>query len=183
MLFRSNNVIYHSVVLTGIMTIIRFQQANIFNKIGEYDLCLFYGHHGMAFGLGYNLLKKQYPILSEIDMPFERSYIELEKNKFLVCIPKRYLSDNEMKESIFYWLNFAKENNLKSIVLTGARDSSKINISDIPSALENDNKRVKFIAKILREWLSSNRSVLTEVLLIAKSDNYSRNFYKGPYVM
>ncbi len=163
------------------MTTIQFKQGNIFNEgIGKYDLCLFYGSHGMAFGIGYWVIKDKYEVLNEIDSPFEsipNKAIQYSPNKYLVCVPGDYMSNEEFKDNLTSWLEFANKNKkIESIALTGVRDSSKLSITDISLAKQNDDNRVTFIVEILKDWLQGNKSTIHDVLLIAMSDNYIRNF-------
>lgn len=162
------------------MTTIKFKQGNIFEKcIGIYDLCLYYGHHGMAFGLGYSSIKDKFNVFRNIEMPFDSNpnmAITYSENKYLVCVPHDYMSNDELKSNLTEWLNYTLKNNIKTIALTGVRDSLKVGITDINVAKENDNNRVRFIVDVLTKWLKNNNSEIKEILLIAMSDNYTRKF-------
>jgi len=159
------------------MTTIKFKQGNIFEKgFGIYDLCLYYGHYGKSFGSGYASKKDKFPILENFSNPFETGPITLNNGNVVSCIPKDLMSDKELEENLIKWLEFAKTNGHKTIALTGVRDSSKVKINDINIAKENDNNRVRFIVKFLQNWIKNNNSGITEILLIAMSDNYIRNF-------
>ena len=162
------------------MTVIKFKRGNIFDVgIGKYDLCLFYGHHGMAFGLGYSIVQEKYEVFRNIESPFTLmpntpiTYLGI---KSLVCIPNDYMSDDEIRNDLIAWLEFAKQNEYKSIASTGVRNSSNIGVLDIELLRQNDDDRVRFIVQILEEWLRQNNSKIENVLLIAMSDNFTRNY-------
>lgn len=162
------------------MTHLHFKDGDIFDyAIGKHDLTLFYGQMGMAFGLGYNFAKEKYQKFAEIHDPFETHAnipIEYEKGKFLVCIPAETLSDEEMQDSLVHWLNYAKQNNLHSLALDGCRDSSKDINADISEREENDNNRVRFIVELTKKWIAENPSTINEVMFIAMSNNFTRNY-------
>ena len=159
------------------MTTIIFKQGNIFEKcIGIYDLCLYYGHYGMSFGMGYNTSINKFPILVDFSEPFGVGPITLDNGKVMVCIQKDLMSNTELEDDLINRLNYAKFYGLKTIALTGVRDSLKVGITDINIAKENDNNRVRFIVDVLTKWLKNNNSEIKEILLIAMSDNYTRNF-------
>jgi hypothetical protein len=170
------------------MAIIEFKKGSIFNQcIGTYDVCIFYGHHGMSFGLGYSLISNEFPVLKSYPKPFETGVIQLDNSRFLCCVHRDQMTDKEIEIDIIKWLDFTNDKGLNTIALTGTRDSEKyIKINEennkehseqtINALIDNDNQRVKFIVEVISKWLKSNKSVITKVLLIAKSDNYTRNF-------
>jgi len=164
------------------MATIKFNQGNIFEKgIDKYELCLFYGHHGMAFGLGYSLVKDRHEAFRNIESPFDsnpNNAIEYSPNKYLVCVPHDFMTDDELNSNLTEWLGFANKNQIKKIALTGVRDSAKQSLTDKTQARQNDDNRVKYIVEFLKEWLTANSSSIKEVLLIAMSDNYTRNYHE-----
>ena len=116
------------------MTTIKFAQDNIFEKgIGKYDLCVFYGHHNMAFGLGYSLIKEKYKEFKITENPFEtmpsKPIIYADKKAF-VCVPHDFMSNENLRIDLTYWLKYATDNNLKTIAITGVRDIAKKEIID-----------------------------------------------------
>jgi hypothetical protein len=172
------------------MAIIEFKKGSIFNKcIGVYDVCIFYGHHGMSFGLGYSIISNEFPVLKSHPRPFETGVIQLDNSRFLCCVNRNQMTDKEIEIDIIKWLEFTNDKGLNTIALTGTRDSEKyIKINEannkehseqtisINQLIDNDNQRVKFIVEVISKWLKSNKSVITKILLIAMSDNYTRNF-------
>jgi hypothetical protein len=162
------------------MTTIKFKNGNMFDQcIGKYDLFLFYGNNGMAFGLGYLFLRDRYNEFKNIGNPFAthaNQPIPYSNNKKLVCIPADYMTNDELSDNLTLWLEYAREQKFRKISLTGVRDSLKIGMTDITEAKINDNNRVKFIVEFIKKWLQSNKSNIMEVLLISASDNYTRNY-------
>jgi len=168
------------------MTTIKFAQDNIFEKgIGKYDLCVFYGHHNMAFGLGYSLIKEKYKEFKITENPFEtmpsKPIIYADKKAF-VCVPHDFMSNENLRIDLTYWLKYATDNNLKTIAITGVRDIAKKEIIDINLAKENDNNRVTFIVETLKNWLIQTKPDIREILLIAISNNYTRNYNNPIYI-
>jgi hypothetical protein len=172
------------------MAIIRFKQGDIFEHgVGKCGLCLFYGHHGMAFGLGYESVKDKYDAFRNTEYPFDtnpNSAIEYSRNKYFVCVPHDYMSDNELLINLTEWLNFAHKNKIEKVALTGVRDSTKQAQTDINQERKNDRQnddiRVKFIVKIVEDWFRDTKPFTEEILLIAMSDNYTRN-YQEPIII
>ena len=94
------------------------------------------------------------------------------------------MSDKELTENLIQWLTYADERGMQTIGLTGVRDSAKHDIigRDIKSLVDSDNRRVALIVDVLKQWLSVKKRAITEILLISRSDNFTRNFPKPIYV-
>lgn len=163
------------------MTTINFQQGDIFKHgIGEYDLCILYGHEGMAFGSGLRQMRERFQPFKEIEHPFEETPNELvfyEDHKALVFVPADFMSEKELKENLKHWLTIAEKQNFSAIAMTGVRDSAKKHLNAMDGA-KNDDQRVAFIVCFLQKWFVEHKTKtkIKEILLIAMSDNYIRNF-------
>lgn len=139
----------------------------------------------MSFGLGYGTVRQHYEAFMAIEDPFTtmpNKPINYSNNKYLVCVPHDFMSDSEVENNLIEWLNFAHEKGVDKIALTGVRDSSKITLCDKELGRQNDNNRVKFIVDTITKWLKSNKTGIKEVLLIAMSDNFTRNYTRPIYI-
>jgi len=165
------------------MATINFKRGDIFKQgINHYDLCILYGHDGMAFGHGLHQMIEDYAPMRTLERPFEENPNELifyEENRALVLVPKDYMSDKELEKNLNHWLTTSDKQNFSSIALTGVRNSVKTNLNAEEGA-KNDDQRVAFIVCFLQKWLIEhrNKTGIKDIMLIAMSDNFTRNFSK-----
>ncbi len=161
------------------MTTITAKRGDLFEEaVGFCGLFIYHGRPGMSFFPGYRRLMKKFPILNQHPDPFNKGPITLDNGSQFLCILADYMSDKELTENLIQWLTYANEEGLKTIGLTGVRDSAKHNIigRDIKSLVDSDNRRVELIVDVLRRWLLSQPHPITKILLISMSDNFTRNF-------
>jgi hypothetical protein len=167
------------------MTTILFKRGDLFEEaVGVCGLFIYHGRPGMSFFPGYRRLMKKFPILNQYPDPFNKGPITLDNGSRFLCILADYMSDKELTENLIQWLTYANEEGLKTIGLTGVRDSAKHDIigRDIKSLVDSDNRRVALIVDVLKQWLSGRKRSITEILLISRSDNFTRNFPKPIHV-
>lgn len=164
------------------MPTIRFKKGDIFREVinKKYDLCILYGHLGMAFLSGFHNMQDIYPLLAEIENPFEQRPNELilyADNKALVCVPEETMSDINLEKDLRGWLQKADELGLQTIATPGVRNTLQNN-------LMGNNNRVRFIVALIIKWYLENRrtTALTEILLIAINDNFTRNYNRRIYI-
>lgn len=159
---------------------IDFKQDNIFELcIDKYDLCVYYGHHGMLFGLEYGELQRLYPPFKSVDNPFDVERIEY-NGKCFAAVPADFMTDEEVQSDLTHWLKLSEMRKYKKIALTGVRNSEKNKLKSFSAMIENDDKRVDFIVNFLKSWLrESNDSSIEEILLISMGDNYVRKYNRA----
>jgi hypothetical protein len=155
---------------------IHFNQAHINEiKLGNNDFIIFFGQHGMAFDHSYEKWKEDYHELSKIEMPsisHPKQCINFGNNNCLVCVPDNFLSDEDLKKTMYTWLNYANLNNYSRFITNGVRGT--VNLSTIK---ENNSNRVKFIVELIKEWYNINsNSKIMDIVLVSYDDDYIRNF-------
>ncbi|GEM_PF-3110710 len=155
------------------MLTIQFRKGDIFHEgIQLCDVIAIIGHYGMDFRRDYTEFMGQYPASEAISNPFEEQHFQLIPygNKYLCCIKGERMSDDECKTTIDRLLSLISQKNLRSVAFTGVRVAE--------NNVELDNLRVRFTVDRIVDWYEENRkgTTLEKVLLIARSDNFTRNY-------
>jgi hypothetical protein len=167
------------------MTTITAKRGDLFEEaVGVCGLFIYHGRPGMSFFPGYRRLMKKFQILNQYPDPFNKGPITLENGSRFLCILAESMSDKELTENLIQWLTYANEEGLKTIGLTGVRDSAKHDLieKDIKSLVGSDNQRVELIVDVLTRWLLRQPHHITEILLISLSDNFTRNLPRTIHV-
>lgn len=163
------------------MLVISFKSGEIFEEgLKVSNSIAIFGYHGLLFETPYKKLQSEFNELMAIASPFvQRPNVFIKFGaKYLYCVPGDLYNDVQCELTINNILNSCNEKGINSVSFNRIRDIQKYVFGDKQAKVESDNNRVKFIVDIIQNWYNKNKdkSSLKNILLIAPSDFYTRNY-------